>query len=108
MAGLAQENSTRISNTSVWARIFSKRMLICTVLGFSSGLPLYLLVNLVSAWLRDSNVDLKSFGFCTICVEIYLVSIIRSIQYFKMGTKKELDDCNAGCVIVSYSFYRFF
>lgn len=47
---------------SVWSRVFSTKMLICTILGFSSGLPLYLLFNLVSAWLRDSQVDLKSIG----------------------------------------------
>jgi MFS transporter, PAT family, beta-lactamase induction signal transducer AmpG len=78
MAGLAQENSTRISNTSVWARIFSKRMLICTVLGFSSGLPLYLLVNLVSAWLRDSNVDLKSIGLFSLVSVPYVWKFIWS------------------------------
>ena len=37
-------------------------MLICIVLGFSSGLPLYLLINLISAWLRSSAVDLEDIG----------------------------------------------
>lgn len=47
---------------SVWARVFSVRMLICVFFGFSSGLPLYLLINLVSAWLRDRGVDLTTIG----------------------------------------------
>lgn len=38
-------------------------MFICVLTGFSSGLPLLLLVNLVPAWLRSENVDLKTIGF---------------------------------------------
>ncbi|MFO1414883.1 MAG: AmpG family muropeptide MFS transporter [Burkholderiales bacterium] len=37
-------------------------MLICVFTGFSSGLPLYLLINLVPAWLRSENVNLKEIG----------------------------------------------
>lgn len=42
--------------------ILSRRMLICLFTGFSSGLPLYLLINLVPAWLRSEHVDLKTIG----------------------------------------------
>ncbi|MEF8722111.1 MFS transporter [Candidatus Accumulibacter phosphatis] len=38
-------------------------MLICVFTGFSSGLPLYLLLNLLPAWLRSDGVDLKVIGF---------------------------------------------
>ena len=37
-------------------------MLICVFTGFSSGLPLYLLINLLPAWLRTEHVDLKAIG----------------------------------------------
>jgi MFS transporter, PAT family, beta-lactamase induction signal transducer AmpG len=37
-------------------------MLICIFIGFSSGLPLFILLNLVAAWLRSEGVDLKSIG----------------------------------------------
>ena len=40
----------------------NQRMLICVVLGFSSGLPLYVLLQLVPAWLRRSHIDLTSIG----------------------------------------------
>lgn len=40
----------------------ARRMLICAVIGFSSGLPLFLLLNLVPAWLRSNGVDLKAIG----------------------------------------------
>jgi PAT family beta-lactamase induction signal transducer AmpG len=42
--------------------LFNRRMLICVFTGFSSGLPLYLLLNLVPAWLRSEHVDLRAIG----------------------------------------------
>jgi len=44
------------------AALFNRRMLICVFTGFSSGLPLYILINLLPAWLRSEHVDLKSIG----------------------------------------------
>ncbi|WP_215782741.1 MULTISPECIES: AmpG family muropeptide MFS transporter [unclassified Paludibacterium] len=37
-------------------------MLTCVLTGFSSGLPLYVLINLVPAWLRSDGVNLKAIG----------------------------------------------
>jgi len=42
--------------------VWNQRMLICIALGFSSGLPLYVLLQLVPAWLRRSHIDLTSIG----------------------------------------------
>jgi PAT family beta-lactamase induction signal transducer AmpG len=42
--------------------LFNRRMLICIFTGFSSGLPLYILINLLPAWLRSEAVDLKAIG----------------------------------------------
>jgi len=47
---------------SIWQQLFTRRMLICVFTGFSSGLPLYLLFNLLPAWLRSEHVDLKTIG----------------------------------------------
>src|SRR5512137_1575685 len=44
------------------AALFTKRMLICVFTGFASGLPLYLLLNLVPAWLKTEGVDIKTIG----------------------------------------------
>ncbi len=44
------------------AALLNKRMLICIFTGFSSGLPLYILISLLPAWLRSENVDLKAIG----------------------------------------------
>ena len=43
--------------------LLTRKMLICIFTGFSSGLPLYLLLNLLPAWLRSEGVDLKIIGF---------------------------------------------
>jgi PAT family beta-lactamase induction signal transducer AmpG len=46
--------------------LLNRRMLICIFTGFSSGLPLWLLVNLLPAWLRTEGVDLATIGFFTL------------------------------------------
>jgi PAT family beta-lactamase induction signal transducer AmpG len=48
--------------TSLSRQLFSRKMLICFFTGFSSGLPLYILVSLLPAWLRSEGVDLKAIG----------------------------------------------
>ena len=46
-----------------WKEIlFNRRMLTCIFLGFTSGMPLYVLFQLVPAWLRSSGVDLSTIG----------------------------------------------
>ncbi|MDX1556920.1 MAG: hypothetical protein R3212_12890, partial [Xanthomonadales bacterium] len=46
-----------------WKEILlTRKMLVCIFLGFSSGLPLFILVSLVSAWLRRADIDLSTIG----------------------------------------------
>ncbi len=42
--------------------ILTRKMLICIFLGFSSGLPLYLILNLLPAWLRSEGLNLKTIA----------------------------------------------
>ncbi|EDZ64289.1 AmpG muropeptide MFS transporter [beta proteobacterium KB13] len=42
--------------------ILNKKMGICCLTGFSSGLPLFILISLIPAWLRIENIDLKVIG----------------------------------------------
>ena len=46
-----------------WQEILlNRKMLICIFLGFASGMPLYVLFQLVPAWLRSHEVDLATIG----------------------------------------------
>lgn len=49
-----------------YQQLFTRRMLICVFTGFSSGLPLYLLLNLVPAWLKTEQIDLKAIGLLSL------------------------------------------
>ena len=49
-------------NHPIKQTLFNKRMLICVFTGFTSGLPLFILISLLPAWLRSEGVDLKSIG----------------------------------------------
>ncbi|GHT95366.1 AmpG family muropeptide MFS transporter [Betaproteobacteria bacterium] len=49
--------------TPSWlAPLLTRKMLICVFTGFSSGLPLYLLISLVPAWLTGEGVNIKTIG----------------------------------------------
>lgn len=51
-----------VNQPSVWQALLNKRVLICIFTGFSSGLPLYILISLLPAWLRSEGVNLKAIG----------------------------------------------
>ena len=59
-ADLSQDRSRR---ETLKEAILNRRMLICVFTGFTSGLPLYLLIQLVPAWLRAEGVGLAEIGF---------------------------------------------
>lgn len=53
----------KAESTVFWRdAIFNKRMLICIFTGFASGMPLYVLFQLVPAWLREGGVSLTDIG----------------------------------------------
>jgi len=65
--------TTQLSNSPIeqpqpiWKQILlNKRMLICVFLGMSSGMPLYVLTQLVPGWLRSEGVDLSTIGLFAI------------------------------------------
>lgn len=51
-----------MNNGPIRQALFNKRIFICIFTGFSSGLPLYILISLLPAWLRSEGVDLKAIG----------------------------------------------
>ncbi len=52
----------KVAETSLWTQIATRRMLVCVLLGFSSGLPLYVLLSLLQAWLSSDGLDIKKIA----------------------------------------------
>ena len=50
------------NNTNIRVALLNRRMLICIFTGFTSGLPLYMLISLLPAWLRSEGMNLKAIG----------------------------------------------
>jgi len=53
-------------------------MLACAGIGFASGLPLYLLIQLIPAWLRSEQVSLTDIGFFTAVTLPYTLKFLWS------------------------------
>ncbi|MEW5249269.1 AmpG family muropeptide MFS transporter [Microbulbifer discodermiae] len=51
-----------MTGATIRQAVFNRRMLICVGTGFASGMPLYVLVQLVPAWLRSQEVSLATIG----------------------------------------------
>lgn len=49
-------------STTVFATMRNRRVLICVMTGLASGMPLYLLIQLMPAWLRAAEVSLVEIG----------------------------------------------
>ena len=50
-------------STATWQQsVFNRRILICVFTGFASGMPLYVLIQLVPAWLHEGGVSLAEIG----------------------------------------------
>ena len=54
---------TPSNSRPLWREVLlNRRMLICIFTGLASGMPLYLLIQLVPLWLRDQGVSLTEIG----------------------------------------------
>ena len=55
-----------------WKEIlFNRRMVTCVFLGFTSGMPLWVLISLVPAWLRTNGIDLATIGLFSLATLPY-------------------------------------
>ena len=45
-----------------WRQYVNRNMIVCMLLGFSSGLPLFILIHLISAWQKSEHVELKAIS----------------------------------------------
>jgi PAT family beta-lactamase induction signal transducer AmpG len=56
--------------------IFSRRMLVSFLMGFSSGLPLLLTITVLQAWMKEEGVDLTVIGFMSLVGLPYTVKFL--------------------------------
>ena len=56
--------------------LLDRRMLICVATGFASGLPLFVVMQLVPAWLRLAGVSLTAIGFFTAVQYPYVLKFL--------------------------------
>ena len=63
-------------NSELLNAIFNRRMLICVFTGFSSGLPLYVIIQLLQVWLRDNQAGLAEIGLFALVGLPYTVKFL--------------------------------
>ncbi|MBW8191795.1 AmpG family muropeptide MFS transporter [Neiella marina] len=63
---MASNRIASLRNNKVLSALLNRRTIICLFTGFASGLPLFILVNLVPAWLRDLHVSLEEIGLLSL------------------------------------------
>ena len=62
-----------------WKEILlTRKMLVCVFLGFASGMPLWVLISLVPAWLRTEGIDLATIGLFSLMMLPYTWKFIWS------------------------------
>ncbi len=71
-----------------WHQYFNQRILICVFLGFSSGLPLFILLSLLQAWLSKAGLNVKALGLFALVMFPYTWKFLWSplMDRFSFGT----------------------
>ena len=81
--------NTRLS----WHSYLNRRMLICLFLGFTSGLPLFILLSLLQAWLAKSGLNVKALGLFALVMFPYTWKFLWSplmdrFQFGRLGRRR--------------------
>lgn len=87
-----EERASRGKRTLL-REVFCKRMAVCLMLGFSSGMPLFVILTLLSAFLRTEGVNLKEIGLFSLIMFPYTWKFIWSplvdrFNLFKLGRRR--------------------
>jgi PAT family beta-lactamase induction signal transducer AmpG len=79
-------------STIMWRELFTQKMLICIFTGFTSGLPLFILISLLPAWLMDSGLELKAIALFSFIQLPYVLKFIWAPLFdgfsFSMGRRR--------------------
>ncbi|MFC5474991.1 AmpG family muropeptide MFS transporter [Paraherbaspirillum soli] len=81
------------STSRPWHHYLNRRMLICAFLGFSSGLPLFILLSLLQAWLTKSGLNVKALGLFALVMFPYTWKFLWSplmdrFHFGKLGRRR--------------------
>ena len=76
----------------IWHDLFTRKMLICVFTGFTSGLPLFILISLLPAWLMDSGLELKAIALFSFIQLPYVLKFLWAPLFdgfsFSMGRRR--------------------
>jgi PAT family beta-lactamase induction signal transducer AmpG len=79
-------------STIMWRDLFTQKMLICIFTGFTSGLPLFILISLLPAWLMDSGLELKAIALFSFIQLPYVLKFLWAPLFdgfsFSMGRRR--------------------
>lgn len=64
------------TQNSIFKTIFTTKMLICIFTGFASGLPFYLLLQLLPAWLESEGINIKTIGAFSLTQIPYILKFV--------------------------------
>ncbi|MDY7546271.1 AmpG family muropeptide MFS transporter [Glaciimonas sp. Gout2] len=81
------------STSQPWHHYLNRRMLICVFLGFTSGLPLFILLSLLQAWLAKSGLNVKALGLFALVMFPYTWKFLWSplmdrFHFGRMGRRR--------------------
>ncbi|WP_185235868.1 AmpG family muropeptide MFS transporter [Teredinibacter franksiae] len=96
-----------------WSSVFNRRILTCVFTGFSSGLPLYILITLVPAWLRTEGVGLKEIGLFAAIQLLYNLKFLwapftERFQLPLLGLRRGWLLLTQVCLLLSIAMLPFF
>lgn len=86
--------------------IFSKKMLVCLSLGFASGMPLFVVLTLLGAYLRTEGVNLKEIGLFSLIMFPYTwkfiwAPLVDRYDLLKIGRRRSWMIVSQALVFVS-------
>ena len=76
----------------IWRDLFTKKMLICVFTGFTSGLPFFIIISLLPAWLMHSGLELKAIALFSFIQLPYVLKFLWAPLFdgysFSMGRRR--------------------
>jgi MFS transporter, PAT family, beta-lactamase induction signal transducer AmpG len=75
-----------------WKELLTKKIIICFFTGFTSGLPLFIIISLLPAWLMDSGLELKAIALFSFIQLPYVLKFLWAPLFdgfsFSMGRRR--------------------